>query len=413
MADETAIKVDHVSKKYVKSLKRSMLYGVSDIARNSFGLSSRPERLRKNEFWAVDDVSFEVKKGETLGIIGPNGSGKTTLLKMLNGIFWPNKGKISVQGKVGALIAVGAGFHPLLTGRENVYLNGAILGMKKEEIHKKFKDIVDFAEIGDFIDAPVKYYSSGMFVRLGFSVAVHCDPDVLLVDEVLAVGDSNFRQKCIGKMADIMKAGKTIVLVTHDMNMARVTCQSGVFLNSGKIITAGGMEDAIRTYQNVVSYQNMADLKNKVKEEDKSTAVSLLEVKLMDKYGREKTEFSTFEEMRIKFIYQARRSIPNPTFGSSIHGYGGLICYGSTTKIDKLSFDKIEGLFKVELTYEALPLLPGSYSLTTGIWEREKMIPIFRQSNVAAFRIKSGVGDHGLFYMKHKWSINKLKNVDG
>jgi len=187
--DNLAIKVESVSKKYFKSPKRSMLYGVKDIARNTFGLSSHSDELRKDEFWAVDEVSFEVKKGETLGMIGPNGSGKTTMLKMLNGIFWPDKGKIAVKGRVGALIEVGAGFHPLLTGRENVYINAAILGMTKKETDKKFDDIIKFADIGDFLDVPVKHYSSGMFVCLGFAVAVHCEPEILLVDEVLAVGD--------------------------------------------------------------------------------------------------------------------------------------------------------------------------------------------------------------------------------
>src|SRR4030042_3217494 len=186
-SSEIAIKVEHVSKKYCKSLKRSMLYGVQDIGRNMVGLSSRSDRLRKNEFWAVDDISFEVKRGETLGIIGPNGAGKTTLLKMLNGIFWPDKGKITMKGEFGALIEIGAGFHPLLTGRENIYINAAILGMKKKYVDEKFEDIIKFADIGDFIDTPVKFYSSGMFVRLGFAVAVHCEPDILLVDEVLAV----------------------------------------------------------------------------------------------------------------------------------------------------------------------------------------------------------------------------------
>ena len=181
MDNDVVIKVENVSKKYCKSLKHSMLYGMSDIGRNVLGLKSRSERLRDNEFWALDDISFEVKRGETLGLIGPNGSGKTTLLKMLNGIFWPDKGKITIKGKVGALIAVGAGFHPLLTGRENIYINAAILGMSKREIDKKFDAIVDFADIGDFLDSPVKHYSSGMYVRLGFAVAVHCDPDILLV----------------------------------------------------------------------------------------------------------------------------------------------------------------------------------------------------------------------------------------
>ncbi len=197
MSGEVAVLVEHVSKKYCKSLKRSMFYSLSDISRNMLGFGSHPSRLRRDEFWALDDVSFEVKRGETLGLVGPNGAGKSTMLKMLNGIFWPDKGRITVRGRVGALIEVGAGFHPLLSGRENIYVNAAILGMGKKEVDRKFDSIVAFADIGDFLDAPVKHYSSGMFVRLGFAVAVHCDPDILLVDEVLAVGDTAFQSKCL------------------------------------------------------------------------------------------------------------------------------------------------------------------------------------------------------------------------
>ena len=230
---DTAIKVECVSKKYCKSLKRSMLYGMKDIGRNMLGLSSHSEKLRKNEFWALDDISFEVKKGETLGIIGPNGSGKTTLLKMLNGIFWPDKGKITVRGRVGALIAVGAGFHPMLTGRENIYINGAILGMGKKEIDKKFDEIIAFADIGDFLDTPVKFYSSGMFVRLGFAVAVHCEPDILLVDEVLAVGDVGFRAKCYNKIAKLQNSC-AVILVSHAMPQISRLCSKAVVMHHGK-----------------------------------------------------------------------------------------------------------------------------------------------------------------------------------
>jgi lipopolysaccharide transport system ATP-binding protein len=245
---DTAIKVDRVSKKYSKSLKRSMLYGVKDIARNTFGLSSHSDKLRKNEFWALDDIAFEVKKGETLGVIGPNGSGKTTLLKLLNGIFWPDKGKISTKGKVGALIEVGAGFHPLLTGRENIYINAAILGMNKEETDKKFDAIVEFADIGDFLDVPVKHYSSGMFVRLGFAVSVHCEPDILLVDEVLAVGDRGFQNKCFNKIGELKKNGTTTILVSHNMHIISTFTEKLIFLNNGKAKYFNRVEDGIKEY---------------------------------------------------------------------------------------------------------------------------------------------------------------------
>jgi len=192
MQNDVIVEVDHLSKKYCKSLRRSMRYGIEDIGRNLLGLRSRSGVLREGEFWALNNISFQIKKGEVVGIIGPNGSGKTTLLKLLNGIFWPDQGKITVCGKIGVLIELGAGFHPSLTGRENIYINAAILGMTKDEVNEKFDSIIDFADIGDFIDTPVKHYSSGMFVRLGFAVAVHSDPDILLIDEVLAVGDVQF-----------------------------------------------------------------------------------------------------------------------------------------------------------------------------------------------------------------------------
>lgn len=255
---DIAIKVDNVSKKYCKSLKRSMLYGVKDIARNTFGLSSHSDKLRKDEFWAVDDVSFEVKKGETLGIIGPNGSGKTTMLKMLNGIFWPDKGKITLKGKVGALIEVGAGFHPLLTGRENIYINAAILGMTKEEVDKKFDEIVEFADIGDFLDVPVKHYSSGMFIRLGFAVAVHCEPDILLVDEVLAVGDEGFQNKCFNKIGELRKNGTTTILVSHNMHIISTFTEKVIFLNNGKSQYFNNVSEGIKEYTNL--FINKEDL---------------------------------------------------------------------------------------------------------------------------------------------------------
>ena len=256
MNNEVAIKVEHISKKYCKSLKRSMLYGIKDIARNMIGLSSHSEKLRKGEFWAVDDVSFEVKKGETLGIIGPNGSGKTTLLKMLNGIFWPDKGKIMVKARVGALIEVGAGFHPLLTGRENIYINGSILGMTKKEIDNKFDEIVDFADIGDFIDAPVKHYSSGMFVRLGFAIAIHMEPDILLLDEILAVGDISFRMKCYHRIGEILEK-TAVVFVSHDILQTSRICDSVVVMQQGKPVFEGETEIGIEKYLKLASSPNL------------------------------------------------------------------------------------------------------------------------------------------------------------
>ena len=236
---DVLIKVEGVSKKYCKSLKESMSYGISDIGHNLLGLSSNSNELRKNEFWSVDDVSFEVKRGETLGLVGANGCGKTTMLKMINGIFWPDKGRITVRGRVGALMAVGACFNPLLTGRENVYIYGAILGLTKQEVDRKFDSIVDFSGIGDFLDSPVKNYSSGMYVRLGFAIAVHSHCDILLIDEILAVGDISFQSKCIDKIKELGKEGVTKVFVSHNFYAVEMLCQKSLYLNHGKILHYG------------------------------------------------------------------------------------------------------------------------------------------------------------------------------
>ena len=260
MDKQTVISVENVSKKYCKSLKKSMYYSAMDIGRNMLGMSSKSSRLRKDEFWALNDISFEVRKGETLGIIGPNGAGKTTLLKMLNGIFWPDRGKITVRGRVGALIELGAGFHPLLTGRENVYINAAILGMTKKEVDEKFEEIIAFADIGDFLDTPVKFYSSGMFVRLGFAVAVHSKTDILLVDEVLAIGDAGFQNKCFNKIGELKQGGTTTILVSHNMHIISTFTEKIIVLNHAKAIYFDRVTDGIREYAQLFTKRDGSEI---------------------------------------------------------------------------------------------------------------------------------------------------------
>jgi lipopolysaccharide transport system ATP-binding protein len=219
MSEDVLVRVEGVSKKFCRDLKKSLWYGVKDIAAEALGRSSGHDRLRPDEFWAVDDVSFELHRGECLGLIGHNGAGKTTLLKMLNGLIKPDKGRIEMRGRVGALIALGAGFNPILTGRENIYVNGAVLGLSKREIDDKLEEIIEFADIPGFIDAPVQSYSSGMQVRLGFAVAAMCQPDVLLLDEVLAVGDIAFQAKCLNALSRFREQGTAFILISHNMHM--------------------------------------------------------------------------------------------------------------------------------------------------------------------------------------------------
>ncbi len=249
MKDDVLVKVEGVSKKFCRDLKRSLWYGVKDISSELFG-ANKNGQLRPKEFWAVDDVSFELKRGECLGLIGHNGAGKSTLLKMLNGLIKPDKGSITMKGRIGALIELGSGFNPILTGRENIYNNGAVLGFSKKEIDAKFDAIVEFAEIGEFLDTPVQNYSSGMKVRLGFAVASQMEPDVLIIDEVLAVGDVGFRAKCFGRIGELQN-NCAVIFVSHAMNQVSRLSTSLIHLSQGKIEYQGNaMSEGINQYLN-------------------------------------------------------------------------------------------------------------------------------------------------------------------
>lgn len=251
---EVLIAAEGIGKKYCKSLRRSLVYGAEDIGRSFFGIAPSGESLRHDEFWSLHDVSFELRRGECLGLVGPNGAGKSSLLKVLNGIVTPNRGQVTVRGKVGALIEVGAGFHPLLTGRENIYVNGAILGLHRQEIARKFDAIVDFAGIEDFIDTPVKHYSSGMYVRLGFAIAAQMEPDVLLIDEILAVGDAGFRSKCYNAIDKLSKQ-TAIVFVSHAMPMISRLATQTLLLDRGGVAYHGATAEAVARYHHLFGKQ--------------------------------------------------------------------------------------------------------------------------------------------------------------
>jgi lipopolysaccharide transport system ATP-binding protein len=243
-----AIRVEGVSKKFGLTLRQSMKYGLRDMSQRLLGRKSTTGDLREGEFWAVNNVSFEIKRGQALGIMGVNGCGKTTLLRILNGVYSPDRGRASLRGRVGAMIAAGAGFAPMLSGRENVYVNGTLLGLSTHEIDNLMDEIVAFSELGHFIDLPVKNYSSGMYVRLGFAIAALSRPDVLLMDEVLAVGDLNFQKKCFDYILKLKSNGTAIILVSHSPGAIWSVCDRGVFMNRGGIEVDGPVEDAIRAY---------------------------------------------------------------------------------------------------------------------------------------------------------------------
>lgn len=251
MSDDVLIRVEGVSKKFCRSLKKSLWYGLKDIASEAVGRNGGHGQLRTQEFWSVNDVSFELRRGECLGLIGRNGAGKTTLLKLLNGLIKPDKGRIEMRGRVGALIALGAGFNPILSGRENIYVNGSVLGLTKREIDAKIGEIIDFAEIGEFIDTPVQNYSSGMQVRLGFAVATALNPDILILDEVLAVGDIAFRVKCGNRIREIMSRS-AVILVSHSMEFISWYATAAMVLNKGRVnALTSSVPEGIRVYESL------------------------------------------------------------------------------------------------------------------------------------------------------------------
>jgi len=416
MKKDTVIKVENVSKKFCKSLKRSMVYGITDITKNAIGLKSNSQKLRKDEFWAVDDVSFEVKRGETLGIIGPNGSGKTTLLKMLNGIFWPDKGKITIKGRVGALIAVGAGFHPLMTGRENIYINASILGMSKREIDKKFDEIVEFADIGDFIDSPVKTYSSGMYVRLGFAIAVHCEPEILLVDEILSVGDFKFRQKSESKFNELLKTGTSVVFVSHSFTVVKEICNKAILLNKGGIAYYGDSTKSIEHYHLLLNRKDSQELSySKINKLEKSTGeIDILSCKVYQyNANKESNEIITSKNFIIELEYKCNKSIKDVDFRINI------IARFNNSRIVRISYNKKNlnknQKAKLKFTIENNNLHHGVYIINLSITKKHGYSHLLILPNYTNFIIKNPNDtikkiDYIPSIINFKYSVEEIKN---
>jgi len=367
MSQDIAISIQGVSKKYCKSLKRSMLYGMTDIARNACGLKSHSGQLRPDEFWAVDNVSVDLKRGDSFGLIGANGSGKTTLLKMLNGIFWPDQGRISIHGRVGALIAVGAGFHPMLTGRENIYINGAILGMNKKEVDQKFNTIVDFADIGDFLDTAVKHYSSGMYVRLGFAIAVHCNPDILLVDEILAVGDREFQIKCYQKINEIRKQGTTIVLVAHNEYTIREYTTRCLYLAHGQVKFLGSSEEGISHYiKDTLVQRSERNVLNKTQSSITQKRAELLPLKFFDSQGQEIGYLESGQELNIQFNCILHDKLHDPVFGINFYDNAGFM-YCVNSNYENQKFSNVQGNVRVNIRIPHFHLPANNYLCSTVI----------------------------------------------
>jgi lipopolysaccharide transport system ATP-binding protein len=319
-----------------------------------------------SEFWALRDVTFEVQPGEVLGIIGRNGAGKSTLLKILSQIVEPTRGEVILRGRVASLLEVGTGFHPDLTGRENIFLNGSILGMKKREIVNRFDEIVAFAEIDRFLDTPVKRYSSGMYVRLAFAVAAHLEPEILIVDEVLAVGDAEFQKKCLGKMKEVSSgSGRTVIFVSHNMAAVENLCSKAALIDHGTLTRIGDVKQVVVDYLSRTSLQSTATTELLDHPFRRIGAQPLLtRIELNDAEGKGKTCFSTGEPMSIKLTISTQTAIRSLQFGIGVDSQYGARIFSVATYLSDCQLEMPPGESSVRCTIESLPLVPGHYYLS-------------------------------------------------
>lgn len=404
-----------------RTFKSAMLKG--DIFR-----SLQPEELVK----ALDNVSFKVDKGTTFGVIGENGSGKSTLLKVVTGIAKPTSGSVEVKGKVSALIELGAGFHPEITGRENITINGIMLGLSKKEIQAKYAEIVRFAELEEFIDAPVKTYSSGMYMRLGFSIAINVNPDVLLVDEVLAVGDASFVPKCLDRINDFRRRKKTILFVSHDLSTVEKICDRVAWIKNGVIQTIGEPRRVIDAYLSDVAEkqeETFEKRRQKIEQSIETTGaeeeeerrenrwgkreVEIKKVSFKGPDGKEKHVFAPADGMTIEMEVEAFSEQKDFVFGIGIFNSEGVCCYGSNTLLEDLAPVSIHGEGKVSIRIQKLNLVNGTYYLDVAVHKRDGY-PYDYHRSLYSFLVSSKHRDDGIYRPEHTWEFSpeiKIKKL--
>ncbi|CAA9240106.1 MAG: Teichoic acid export ATP-binding protein TagH [uncultured Acidimicrobiales bacterium] len=397
MSTRPAVVVDDVSKRFRlyrernQSLKAALMRG---------------RRAVVEEFWALQDVSFEVPEGSTFGLVGENGSGKSTLMKCMARILQPDRGSVRVNGKVSALLELGAGFHPELSGRENVFLNGSILGLGQKELAAKFDEIVEFAGLGQFIDQPVKNYSNGMYVRLGFSVAINVDPDVLLVDEVLAVGDEAFQRKCNEKFADLKAAGKTIVLVSHNLSAVHNLCDRAAWLEHGVLKMIAPARQIVDEYMSTVQIDRVEDVETGGNRWGSGEG-RIEKVELLGPSGEPASKVRTGDPVTIRIHYCMDEPIPRPVFGLAIHTLDGTHVTGPNTRDTESVPDKLEGEGHVDLRIDPIRLLPGTYDITASLYDYACLHPYDFRHHVLRFDVDPGEPheSYGVVSLGGSWRV--------
>jgi lipopolysaccharide transport system ATP-binding protein len=391
---------------------------IHQLFRNPQSSNPNPQ---PDTIWALKDVSFEVKRGEVVGIIGRNGAGKTTLLKVLSRITEPTKGQAEIRGRVGSLLEVGTGFHPELTGRENIYLNGAILGMKKDELNRKFDEIIAFAEIEKFIDTPVKRYSSGMYVRLAFAVAAHLEPEILLVDEVLAVGDAAFQRKCLGKMGDVAKEGRTVLFVSHNVGAVRRLCEKTIWIDNGRVVAYGNTDSTVDKY--LSSNEQGGGGEFRVSSRDLAPGdrrVRLLAVSVKNQHG-EVTDTVTIESgFNLELEYELTIRMENLRVGYRVIASDGTVVFSSAdTDPEGLGISRESGIYVSRCTIPGNLLNSGLYYVTVAC-DRPMQEKLFFAENIVSFTVQltGGVGGSvpdgrlGILRPLLKWDIYRVLHRD-
>ena len=387
---------DHVSKKYRLYSERNQTLKAAVM---------RGRRAKMDVFWALDDVSFEVYEGSTTGLIGENGSGKSTMLKCLARILRPDTGSVSVTGKMSALLELGAGFHPELSGRENVFLNGAILGLKQKELMARFDDIVDFAGIGQYIDEPVKNYSSGMYVRLGFSVAINVDPDILLVDEVLAVGGEAFQRKCLERFADLKRNGKTVIIVSHSMGSVVTMCDHAIWFKKGHKMADGDPRQVIEAYTGSITLAEHRP--TETGDRWGSGEARIERVALLDRAGLQSTRVGSGEPLTVRLWYTTSEPVERPVFSVSLQTLQGVVVSCPTTREGGEVPEKLDGSGWVDLVLERFPILPGTYDLTVSLTDFTLAHPYDVRRNVLRMDVdrKGLVEPTGIVSLGGHWAF--------
>ena len=406
---ELLIAVEQVSKKFCRDLKQSLFYGVQDISTELLGANRKSDTLRKKEFWALKDVSFELRRGEALGLIGSNGAGKSTLLRIISGLIKPDTGRVRVRGRIAPLIALGAGFNPILTGRENIYANMSILGLSQSEIAARFPDVIDFSEIGDAIDAPVQTYSSGMAARLGFACAVHIEPDILLIDEVLAVGDIKFRMKCHHRLALLREKGTAFILVSHNQYNILNVCETSLYLAKGQLIASGETEKVIRKYEEDLCLGGKETALGQMilpeKPKNESLGLDILSVCFQDEQGNLLPTLITGEPAYLSVKCRAYQQIDHANLGfllsTTSEGQSRILTITSGSENKYLQI--LPGIVEIQMQMPSCGLTPGVYSANIYLKEGVRS---FDKVESFRFTVKSQRNtSRCLFYQPRNWKV--------